>query len=157
VVNISVGKKSSKKRQLKAIEPQGSSKSVIKSRFNDERMGGCIFTVDGITFGLEVCVDHAQRRLANQCGSIQVLLIPAYGQQIYAGDASDNLQGMYCKPKGIVFNVDGQSDTIKDAAATAEVQIRDGTAAKQAIADIRPSGIDGSLAFFGPFQLPPKG
>jgi hypothetical protein len=158
VVTLSVKKK---KKQLQAIPPQGSSTSGIKSKFDDERMGGCIFTVDGITFGLEVCLDHTTTgrtgqqggRLAGQCESIQVLLVPSCGEVI--GSA-----GMYCKPNGICFNVNGKHESQGkwNWKMSAEVRVRDKSAGapKQDI-PYTQEGIDGSLGFFGPFDLPPRG
>lgn len=72
--------------------------------FQDERMGGCIFTLDGITYGLEVCLDHAATgpdksagRL-NHAANIQIQLIPSAGMSI---------KKLRTVPNGIVFNVDG--------------------------------------------------
>lgn len=74
------------------------------SRFTDERMGGSIFTIDGITFGLEVCLDHAAKvddadvgRL-DHAGNIQIQLVPSAGMGI---THFQTVQG------GFVFNVDG--------------------------------------------------
>lgn len=78
--------------------------------------GGSIFTIDGITFGLEVCLDHAKQRLKlyqPQPGEnlIQVQLIPSAGMVIYHGQP-DGRGGNYansvaCIPNGLIFNVDG--------------------------------------------------
>src|SRR5262249_51463868 len=38
--------------------PDGAAEELPKKPIADERMGGCIFTVDGITIGCEVCLDH---------------------------------------------------------------------------------------------------
>ncbi|MCA9704728.1 MAG: carboxypeptidase regulatory-like domain-containing protein [Myxococcales bacterium] len=67
--------------------------------------GGSVFTMHGITFGLEVCLDHASRRLAKYYGGIakpgepkvQVHLIPSCGMSI---------ENPCCVPDGLVFNVD---------------------------------------------------
>lgn len=61
----------------------------------DERLGGSIFTIEGITFGLEVCLDHDEERLSDQ-GVIQVQLIPSCGMNIARP-----------QPNRIIFNVDG--------------------------------------------------
>jgi len=93
-------------RSLKVIPPQGSHESRIRSVFNDERLGGCIMNMAGITFGLEVCLDHAKSldpslgRASRYASIIQVLLIPSYGMSIGTG--------LYCRPGGVVFNVDGR-------------------------------------------------
>jgi hypothetical protein len=63
---------------------------------------GCIFDIDGITFGLEVCLDHYDRRLAdspNDKSAIRVQLIPSWGAEIVDANAINS---------GIIFNVDGQ-------------------------------------------------
>ena len=67
------------------------------SKFDDERMGGAIFTIDGIRFGLEICLDHYKKRLAVGNG-VKVQLIPSAGASI---------DHFGCMPGGIAFNVDG--------------------------------------------------
>lgn len=75
----------------------------VPTKFQDERMGGCIFTIDGITVGLEVCLDHAAKR-SNRSGrlehaaNIQVQLIPSAGMTV---GKLRTIAG------GVVFNVDG--------------------------------------------------
>ncbi|MDW6003241.1 hypothetical protein [Vibrio mangrovi] len=72
--------------------------------------GGGVFTIDGITFGLEVCLDHAYNRLwefydkAANSGDpkVQIHLIPSWGMSIHGGVVS-------CIADGLVFNVDGPS------------------------------------------------
>jgi hypothetical protein len=61
---------------------------------------GCIFEMDGITFGLEVCLDHAKGRLskAPDKGGVQIHLIPSAGMDIRDNCSSANT---------IRFNVDG--------------------------------------------------
>jgi hypothetical protein len=65
---------------------------------------GCIFTMDGILFGLEVCRDHVHGRLqaAEDTGGVKVQLIPACGATIDDGP---------CLGRAIVFNVDGNEGT----------------------------------------------
>jgi hypothetical protein len=82
----------------------------VPSKFKDERMGGSIFTIDGVTFGLEVCLDHdattdsgSSGRL-NHAANIQVQLIPSAGMSI---KALRTVQG------GIVFNVDGSTPHVQ--------------------------------------------
>ena len=67
-----------------------------------ELAGGVIFTMDGITFGLEVCRDHYLQRLKHSAegGKVQIQLIPSCGMDIMGG-------GISCVSGGIVFNVDG--------------------------------------------------
>lgn len=74
------------------------------TKFQDERMGGSIFTLDGVTFGLEVCLDHAagtakksSGRL-DHAGNIQINLIPSAGM---------NITNFRTVQNGVVFNVDG--------------------------------------------------
>lgn len=67
------------------------------SKFADERMGGSIFTMDGIKFGLEICLDHLNARVPAGSG-IQIQLVPSAGAFL--------LQ-FACVPQGIAFNVDG--------------------------------------------------
>jgi hypothetical protein len=71
--------------------------------------GGSVLTVDGITFGLEVCLDHGQSRLHNYYNgkaspgepTVQIQLIPSWGMSIGGG-------ALCCpNPNGLVFNVDG--------------------------------------------------
>jgi hypothetical protein len=68
--------------------------------------GGSIFTMDGITFGLEVCLDHAENRLHRHYVKktlgeprVQIVLIPSWGMNI-AGGAVVGVEN------GLVFNVD---------------------------------------------------
>jgi hypothetical protein len=85
------------------------------SRFTDERMGGSIFTIDGITFGLEVCLDHAASTKSPSAGrldhaaNIQVQLIPSAGMWI---------QQFRTVKDGIVFNVDGSVPHVQVAGFT---------------------------------------
>jgi hypothetical protein len=75
-------------------------------KFSDERMGGSVFNLDGITFGLEICLDHHIRWQTLQAGNgrlenaanIQIQLIPSAGMTIGKLRTVTN---------GIVFNVDG--------------------------------------------------
>ncbi len=71
----------------------------------DERMGGTIFTMDGINFACEVCLDHAasasdekKGRGNDHAGDIQIQLIPSAGM---------NVSQFRTVPYGVVFNVDG--------------------------------------------------
>jgi hypothetical protein len=89
--------------------------SPISGKFKDERMGGCIFTIDGITIGVEVCLDHdatvdsdSSGRLSN-AGNIQLQIIPSAGMCI---SALRTVQG------GIVFNVDGHTPHVRAIAGT---------------------------------------
>ncbi len=82
--------------------------------------GGSIVTIDNINFGIEICLDHAQHRLASfyQGHAVsgdpktQVLLIPSWGMSIARG-----LNPTVAN--GLVFNVDG-------ARADSVARVRDG-------------------------------
>jgi hypothetical protein len=86
-------------KNVKALPVSGSNQGGTPSKFTDERMGGNIFTIDSITFGMEICLDHLYNTL-QQGGAhhIQVQLIPSAGLNIGHKD---------CVANGIVFNVDG--------------------------------------------------
>lgn len=91
--------------------------SGTPSTFTDERMGGSIFTIDGITFGLEVCLDHAASTKSPTAGrldhaaNIQVQLIPSAGMWI---------QQFRTVKDGIVFNVDGSVPHVQVAGFTGQ-------------------------------------
>ena len=74
------------------------------AKFDDERMGGSIFTIDGITFGCEVCLDHARSSKSTSNGrlegahGIQIQLIPSGGMSTSKFRTVEN---------GVIFNVDG--------------------------------------------------
>jgi hypothetical protein len=80
------------------------------SKFQDERMGGCIFTIDGLTIGVEVCLDHDASSRNPSAGrlehaaNIQLQLIPSYGM---------NISKLRTIPGGVVFNVDGQTPHVE--------------------------------------------
>ncbi len=65
---------------------------------------GCVFTMDGITFGLEVCRDHLLGRLVHAAdhAAVQLQLIPSWGASI-SKDGSRN----HVVPNAVAFNVDG--------------------------------------------------
>jgi hypothetical protein len=93
----------------------GGGGSVSPSKFADERMGGSLFTIDGIKFGMEICLDHLRGRLAPG-SDIQVQLVPSGGA---------HLKQFACVPNGIAFNVDGGAGgkcdvRINNSAATPE-------------------------------------
>jgi hypothetical protein len=74
--------------------------------------GGSVFIVDGITFGLEVCLDHAKGRLHHYNNTnpkrgqprVQVHLIPSWGMSIGTASA---FEAVSCVRDGLTFNVDG--------------------------------------------------
>jgi hypothetical protein len=100
--------------------PQRSGRSAatnVPTKFQDERMGGCIFIIDGVTIGLEVCLDHWATRETDggpgrlqHAANIQVQLIPSGGM---------NISSLRTLPGGIVFNVDGKTPHVEVIAGAA--------------------------------------
>src|SRR5207248_3122205 len=70
------------------------------TNLNERSPFGCIFAMDGIIFGLEVCLDHGEHRLIDcpDNNGVQIQLIPSWGM---------NINRAHCVPKAVVFNVDG--------------------------------------------------
>jgi hypothetical protein len=67
--------------------------------------GGSLFEMDGLSYGLEVCLDHLNQRLVkNAPGPVRVQLVPSCGMSIKA--PSKKLTG-----NGFIFNVDGSPPT----------------------------------------------
>jgi hypothetical protein len=98
-------------------------------------MGGSIFTIDGVRFGLEICLDHLNRRLRPGSG-VQVQLVPSAGA---------SLQQFACVPNGIAFNVDGGE-------GTSDVRVNDGSGPANAKA---PGFVDdGDIRLYDPVALP---
>lgn len=108
-------------RWRKHIGPQGARTDPFHHGHDDltldpnsasvsELVGGTIFTMDGITFGLEVCRDHLIGRLSHskESGKVLVQLIPSCGAFI-------ETKFIACVPGGIVFNVDGDATGKTDA------------------------------------------
>jgi hypothetical protein len=91
--------------EVRAFAPDGSRDLAEKgSKINpSERTGGAIFTMDGITFGIEVCLDHDKQRLSQSDG-IQIQLIPSGGMEITYSAVI---------PGGLVFNVDGSTPHVQ--------------------------------------------
>lgn len=88
--------------------------------------GQSVFEMDGITFGLEICVDHANRRLRSSPPSpgqmrVQVQLVTSAGLQIeeYA---------VACIKNGVIFNVDGRTPH-------SDVKLNTGTHAAPVLSD----------------------
>jgi hypothetical protein len=120
---------------------------------------GCIFDIDGITFGLEVCLDHYDKRLVNaknDKSAIRIQLIPSWGAEIVKSNSIN---------KGIVFNVDGQDRLYDDRAARVHcyggpfgskqgaqhsVYNTSGPTADGAVFD----GKSTVIRYWGPYQIP---
>jgi hypothetical protein len=107
--------------------------SAAQSRHTDERMGGGIFTISGISFGMEICLDHYKNRLATQ--RVQVQLVPSAGA---------SLQRFGCVDGGIAFNVDGLGPK-------ADARVNDGRPVAGAFA---PPAIAVPFAPGGPANVP---
>ena len=65
---------------------------------DESKSGGSLFTIDGIKFGLEICVDHTNGRRLQPTEGVQIQLVPSAGAHI---------AHFVCRPGGIAFNVDG--------------------------------------------------
>ena len=129
-------------RTLDVVAPQGSVESRIASKFRDERMGGGVFTIDGITFGMEICLDHARPtatggRMVEYANSIQILLIPSFGMEILFHS---------CTVGGIIFNVDGHRQESK--------AVIKGAAGDPASTLATAPSTRGEIEVFGPFPIP---
>ena len=109
-VTVGVGEGTNK--VMEALNPRADKNP---NGFTDERMGGAIFTFDGITFGCEICLDHAtstatkgEGRL-DHAGNIQVQLIPSAGMTIRKFRTVQN---------GVIFNVDGTNPHVHTIGVT---------------------------------------
>jgi len=129
---------------VKALPPDGSRDvgGGAPSKFADERMGGSIFTIDGIKIGLEICLDHTNGRIGPGTG-IQIQLVPSAGA---------SLKQFACIPHGIAFNVDGQRD------GTCNVRINDSGKTPESSGTLSedsggvPSG--GQIVVYKPHPIP---
>ena len=65
---------------------------------DERKSGGALFMIDGIKFGLEICVDHTNGRRLPPTEGVQIQLVPSAGAHI---------AHFVCRPGGIAFNVDG--------------------------------------------------
>ena len=142
-VRIHPGTKNSAK--VDTIVPSGSNDGrhpdgIITQ--NDERLGGCRLTIDGIRIALEVCLDHAVgiARAQPLEGSTQILLIPSYGMSIGTG--------LYCVPFGVVFNVDGRGQ------GSSHAVVKDKIPAVAKVMANTVAGGRGTVEVWGPFQIP---
>lgn len=109
--------------EAEAIPSEGSSQpgTVAQSLYKDERMGGSVFSMDGISFGVEVCRDHLRGRLKNSDNSsqlnIQIQLIPSAGVE-------QPVRAHFVAP--IVFNVDGTYAKVELVANGVDVPLSSG-------------------------------
>ncbi|HEY1789655.1 MAG TPA: hypothetical protein VGJ73_16020 [Verrucomicrobiae bacterium] len=146
--------------------------SAQPSKFTDERMGGSVFTIDGVTFGMEVCLDHAASVSSQNTGrlesaaNIQVQLIPSAGMGI------TNFRAV---PGGVIFNVDGLTPHVEVRGMGAsrlgnplyEARVNRGGAREdlateglggwspwRSVAPKIASAADGAVLMYGPYTLP---
>lgn len=105
------------------VDPEGETHTVGSEVNKSGIGGGGVVTFDGITFGIEVCLDHMCNRLAEFYKpniaakgdpKVQVLLIPSWGMSIGGGELVCPQDAAH---PGLVFNVDG-SRCASDARAT---------------------------------------
>ncbi len=87
------------------VERVGKGREMTKTGLG----GQSIFTMGGVTFGLEICLDHLNGRLRDSPPAkgdplIQVHLIPSAGARIKETSVA-------CMKGGLIFNVDGHSRT----------------------------------------------
>ena len=68
--------------------------------------GGCLFTMDGIEFALEICLDHLNGRVKTYADATQGLRVPQVHLITSAG-AHIVQPNVFTVQNGLVFNVDG--------------------------------------------------
>jgi hypothetical protein len=116
-----------------------------------ERMGGGVFTMDGITFGMEICLDHLNQRLKNSpdAKNILIQLIPSAGMDIKTGSVA-------CVNRGLLFNVDGgRGDAVVKVNPGLTEETRKGTVSVPNCAmGCFPDAANQSIEVFGPFDIP---
>ncbi len=118
--------------------------SRVSSKFLDERMGGALFTFDGIKFGLEVCLDHIESGGRLSGGPpVQIMLIPAAGMSI---------QHWRTVEEGITFNMDALRPGNGNSAC--QVRIKAGAGDLEGGAQYRAGAKNGALEVYGPFDIP---
>ncbi|AUH51305.1 hypothetical protein CXB49_11010 [Chromobacterium sp. ATCC 53434] len=81
------------------LQPKGDKRDERQSAAYD---GAAVFRRDGLTFGVEICLDHLNGRLAHSLNrpAIDIQLIPSCGGYIKAGS-------IVARRDGYVFNCDG--------------------------------------------------
>jgi hypothetical protein len=68
--------------------------------------GGCLFTIDGIEFALEICLDHLNGRVKTYADATPQLRVPQVHLITSAGAHIDQ-KYVFTVENGLVFNVDG--------------------------------------------------
>lgn len=135
-------------RKEEYIEPRDDPGSA------SERMGGSVFHMDGINFGLEVCLDHLQGRLAADAtrGRIQIQLIPSAGAYI-------NPASVACVTGGILFNVDGGGGAEISVSVNSAGGLSNKTSVGELPVNVLATGLfpggGNKVQIFGPFAMPP--
>ncbi|WP_031433655.1 hypothetical protein [Methylomarinum vadi] len=125
------------RQDMPPLSTEGARGSGITSKFTDERMGGGVFNIDGITFGMEICLDHAEHKLS-AAGNLQILLIPSAGMEIEPGHTIID---------GISFNVDGLR-------AEGDVLLRSGAGVRPSKTRHSLNGIKGDIEVFQSVPIP---
>jgi hypothetical protein len=129
-----------KGQTVMALPPLGSRDvhGLGASKHSDERLGGAIFTIDGITFGMEICLDHINGRI-DLAAAPQILLVPSAGAEIeYAT--------LRCVADGFGFNVDGLEPC-------ADLKVKNGLSA--AIASTKSAVTSGGeIVMYDPVGIP---
>lgn len=98
-----------------SVDRNSIAKNAISEQNDSGLGGGSLFTMAGVNFGLEVCLDHRMGRLwtygqnstTGDCVP-QIHLIPSWGMSIGEGP-------VYAVTDGLAFNVDGQVSQRPDA------------------------------------------
>lgn len=92
---------------FKGFDPNIDYRGPVAEEGHHSLAGGTIFSMAGVRFGLEVCLDHAEKRLRTSIDNsggkqkpVDVQLIPSAGMTII-------LDAVATRKNGIVFNVDG--------------------------------------------------
>jgi hypothetical protein len=146
------------------------SSGELKKEATDARS---IFSMDGITFAIEICLDHRKGRLRTTRNNneesrvpVDIQIVPSCGMQLQQ-------PSVVAKKGGVVFNVDGEyADSDKEASPDDKTSIFTGTedgkghtqlsavvaeacgADKDAVLE-RPSGIKVTTApFAAPSDVP---
>lgn len=90
---------------------------IDTSRYEAETQDGLFFEINGLRFGLEVCLDHREKRIltnvVQRSSSLpQVILVPSAGMSIHKDGYTavyKKYQGLPKSHKTFIFNVDGLS------------------------------------------------
>ena len=117
-----------------------------KGKIRERGPGGCIFEMDGVTFGLEVCLDHGSGRLvkADDKDGVQIQLIPSAGMDIITTSTV---------PNAIVFNVDSTHTKLAVTDGKTVPEWRSGVEAPSD-PDLFPA--NGKIWFAKPLRIPSR-